>query len=350
MSPYLLAFTGLGILGLFSLSRNSQRLDAVTTAVGAAILWILLAFRAPHLGIDVPSYLAGLSMARGAEIWGGGQIFNFEPGFRAYLALVSRTGLSEQGFLALTAALTLVPVAITVSRFSKMPMFSLYLYATVGFYAFAFSGLRQALSVAICFFALRAIKDRRLWRFLLIVGFASMFHQSALVFLPAYWIYRIKARPLDLVYGVVGLALVWIFRSPIYAFLFGLYRDTEATEDQTGAVTLFLALLLVWVAALVLHPPQDDPSDEDRLVTGTRNFLYVAVLFQSLASVSFLVGRVGQYYLIFIILLLPQLLKRQHNPGVRYLLFTGTVMVALGFFRLQAGVYGLLPYTFASDL
>lgn len=346
MTPYYFVFFAL--LGLNGVSRARSGIQLGSAVViGTVLLWILLAFRAPTVGTDVPSYILALHLARNLDVLSGERLFNFEPGFSAYLHWLANLGVEDQAFLAVTAALTLIPVAVTVARYSKMPLLSLFLYATLGFYAFAFSGVRQAWAVALCFLAIGSIRERKLVRFLTIVGLASLLHLSALVFLPAYWIYRIRPHRLDVVVGLIGLTLVWLLRTPIYDGLYRLYRNSDAVVDSTGAISFFLALILAWLGAIALHPSTDRPDPDDQMLTATRNFLYVAALFQALASVSFLVGRVGQYYLIFVILLVPHLIERQRDRGAKFFLLATVVVISTAFFQLNAGSFNIVPHSFA---
>ena len=96
-----------------------------------------------------------------------------------------------------------------------MPFLSLALYICFGFYSFIFSGLRQAIALAITYISYDFIKKRQLWKFTLTILVASTFHKSAIFFLPAYFIAQLKVTiPILLV--IFNLNLVcYVFRRQI---------------------------------------------------------------------------------------------------------------------------------------
>ncbi len=62
----------------------------------------------------------------------------------------------------------------------------LYLFSTVG------TPIRQTLSVAIIMFAYKYVVEKRILKFLIFTLIASLFHRSALIFLPFYFLLNIK--------------------------------------------------------------------------------------------------------------------------------------------------------------
>lgn len=344
MTPYIAAFLAIPLGSVLSRYFPEGRTRAIFCVFAACIgLFLLQALRLPSVGIDVASYLAAYAASRELNFLEGDRLYNFELGYSLYSQFLAQRGLNEQTFLTLTAAIILIPVALTIARYSKMPALSVFLYATLGFYAFSFSGLRQAMAVAFCFWAFRYIQSRRLVRFCVIVAVAALFHQSALAFLPAYWIYAVPATGLLLVAGIGGGILTFLLRNEIFDFLSVLYKGEPATIESTGAATFFVILMFAWVAIFILIPGAGSQAD-GTLLRGTHNFLYVAVLFQALAGASSVVGRTGFYYLIFAILLVPEVLNSPQIRGARYPATALIVPLCLLFFNLQATAFDLIPY------
>ncbi|MCD4533749.1 EpsG family protein [Nocardioides sp. cx-169] len=313
------------------------------TLVGCGALTTVQALRDPQLGIDVGSYLNAFHLSHSLDFLAGDTLYNFEIGFSLYAQFLAKQGLSDQWFLAITAIVTMLPVGLTIRRYSRMPALSVFLYATLGFYLFSYSGLRQAMAVAICFWAYRFIIDRKPLPFLAMVLAASLFHQSALAFIPAYWLFPILPTGPIVIAGIAIIIATFALRAEIYPILYSLYRDSPVLIENTGAGLLFVALALLWLAALALGGP-DDKGHNSPTLNGTRNYLYLAVLFQALASVSFIVGRTGYYYLIFLVLLVPELIERQEKPSIKAAMWLITVPACLLFFFTQAGAFGLNPY------
>ena len=62
--------------------------------------------------------------------------------------------------------------------------------------------IRQSISTVILLFSVIYIIRRRFWPFFLCVVLAMLFHRSSFIFLPAWWLYKIRIRPLWLWVGV----------------------------------------------------------------------------------------------------------------------------------------------------
>lgn len=343
MTPYLIALLIIGATAIFArpMSEEGRIKTSIVTALLMTPLLVLLVFRDHRLGIDVPAYLAGYEIAPNVDVTSGESVFNFEPGFTIYTQVLNALGVSPAAFIGITAILTLVPVAVVIARFSDIPALSVYIFATYGLYVFSYSGLRQSLAISLCFLSIYAIRNGKLFHFLLIVLVASQFHLSALAFLPAYWIFRVNLRGAQVFIGSALIVTVFALQAVIYPVLYSFYRDSDVRLEQTDAFTFFVVLILIWAGSFFLSPPNKTTDD---LTSGTRNLLLAAILFQALAGVSFVVGRTGFYYLAFLILLLPRLVRQQPDPAVRFVLTSIIVTAGAILFLIQASAYGLFPY------
>ena len=97
----------------------------------------------------------------------------FELGYKALNNIIGILTNNEQIFLTIVAILSIAPVGRFIYKYSKMPFLSFTIYIAFNYYAFTFSGLRQAISYAIIFISYDYIKDRKLMKFLICVVCAS---------------------------------------------------------------------------------------------------------------------------------------------------------------------------------
>ena len=74
---------------------------------------------------------------------------------------------------------------------------SLFVYIASGIYTVSMNGIRQSLAAAIIFAATKYILDGNFKKFLLVILLASTIHQTALIFIPIYFIVRRKAWTRD---------------------------------------------------------------------------------------------------------------------------------------------------------
>ena len=103
-----------------------------------------------------------------------------------------------------TALITNVLIVITLYKYSRMIELSLFVFIASGMYTVSMNGIRQSLAAAIIFAATKYILDGNFKKFLLVILLASTIHQTALIFIPIYFIVRRKAWTRD-TYILLGI-------------------------------------------------------------------------------------------------------------------------------------------------
>jgi hypothetical protein len=78
---------------------------------------------------------------------------------------------------------------------------ALFAFIVCGVYTFSFNGARQGMACAVCSLAIRPLLERRVWRYILIVLIASLFHKSALIAAPAYYLIQSNSHRWHFVHG-----------------------------------------------------------------------------------------------------------------------------------------------------
>ena len=86
----------------------------------------------------------------------------------------------------------LLPVFLTIYKYSYNIYFSLFLFVTIGEYFPSYNISRQIIACSICFFAYRYIDQGNLLKYILFVLIASMIHKSAFIMLPFYFLLRLN--------------------------------------------------------------------------------------------------------------------------------------------------------------
>ena len=103
-----------------------------------------------------------------------------------------RSGGNYQTFIIIWSAITMICFMHFIRRYSTSPLQSILYFFGLLFYLLMFNALKQAMAMAFILLAFDGIVERKLWKFLLWVVIASVFHYPALIFLPAYWIANMK--------------------------------------------------------------------------------------------------------------------------------------------------------------
>ena len=150
-----------------------------------------------------------------------------------------------------TALITNVLIVITLYKYSRMIELSLFVFIASGIYTVSMNGIRQSMAAAIIFAATKYILDGNFKKFLLVILLAATIHQTALIFIPIYFIVRRKAWTKD-TYILLGLGVLLAAGfSEFSESLFSAIEDTQYSHysnfDEGGA-----SLLRVVVSAVPL--------------------------------------------------------------------------------------------------
>lgn len=272
------------------------------------VLILIFGLRHPEMGRDLNGYLPAFDAIADytwEDVFSRGITYvyqNFEVGYVAMNKLISFLGGEHQIFLFICAVLSLYPVGKIIYKQSRNTAMSMAVYLGLPCFLMVFSGLRQAIAIAMTFAAYPYIREKRPGRFAVNVLFACLFHYSAFVCLLAYPLYHIKLKQSVALASCVALPLIWIAKIPIFMIL-ARFLKQDAIMDNNGAITLFLVYALVYFFCVFLGD-RDNPE-----INGLANLFYVACCVQAIGGVFSTVMRVGYYFMIYLILLLPELLQ-----------------------------------------
>ncbi|MEH7076829.1 EpsG family protein [Neobacillus drentensis] len=116
-----------------------------------------------------------------------------EIGFAVLQMILKRYSTDPQILIFTTALITNVLIIIGLYKYSRLFELSVYVYITGGLFIVTMNGIRQCLATAIIFTATKYLIEGNWFRYLLVAIFASLFHQSALILIPIYFLVRYKA-------------------------------------------------------------------------------------------------------------------------------------------------------------
>jgi transmembrane protein EpsG len=163
---------------------------------------------------------------------------------------------NPQVLIFLTALVTNVLIVYVLYKYSKLFELSIFLYITSGLYIVSMNGVRQFLASAIVFAATKYLLEGSWKKYFLVVALASLFHGSALILIPIYFIVRRKAWTSSTFILLTLAVLLILGYSVISDAIFTAIADTHYSEYQNfqegganiirvaiGAVPLIFAYL-----------------------------------------------------------------------------------------------------------
>lgn len=308
-------------------------------------LIVLLSLRSLNIGIDIPNYLnffqnvvPNIPSVQFYE-------HRFEIGFKILTKVISLITLNGHIYLTIIAIIVMIPVGVIIYKYSKMPFLSFALYISFNFYAFSFSGLRQSIAYGIVLLSYKSIIERKFIRFLLIVLLASTFHKTAIVFLLAYPLSKVKLNKLTILLTAVLILVIYKFKRNIFGFVVdNIYTDYEIVE--TGAINWFLFSVAIIMFLLLFYKKIINQSSE---INALYIIVILGVIIMMFSSIGTNVMRLANYFYIFIILLIPEVLSVSRNKLFAfYSLYFLIILISTLYlwFLLYTDTYQIVPYRF----
>lgn len=230
--------------------------------------------------------------------------------------------------------------------------FSLFLLMTGGYYFNSLNSVRYYLALAIALFSMKYVLRGEYGKFVLLILAGTAFHKSILLVIPAYLAARLLAsvRLKKWHYGVAGLiVLSLIFGQDFYRkIIFHFYPYYENSIFDNGQISY--ANIAKCLGTLALCAVCYRESLKEDLIN--RFYFFLNLMgFVVYCCGGFIpeVSRVGYYFIISQVFLLPRLLADMKKGWFRNLCITGVVGAFLLYFvLLLKGMYAvdvrLLPY------
>ena len=217
-----------------------------------------------------------------------------------------------QWLLVITAIIIIVPIWIVYRKEVVDASLTISIFLILPTFVMFFSGIRQSIAIAMGVVAYELVKRKKLFFFLLVVAIACLFHKSAFFLLFMYPVYRTKVTKKWLPPTALALIIIFIFNRQIFSFLQILLADMYDTSTrESNAYTMLILFVLFGVFSFII--PDEGKIDEDMI--GLRNLLLLAIAVQMFAPLHTLAMRFNYYYIIFIPLLIPKVIK---NCSTRY--------------------------------
>lgn len=315
--------------------------------MAGGLLFLYAALRAQDLHIDIPSYIESYEKYSKYSYQEICSLFNKEnfkdPTYYFVGWLFSHIFSNPQWWLAFVAACYLIPVAIIIYKESQNPLISFFAFLALGFFEFSLSGLRQTLAMSFTILSYFGIKNRKPVLFVIMVLIASLFHQTALLFLVVYPIARLKLGIGHLMVFIVALVLFVGYQEPIKNFLRDYLSDTQYSYYPEQGITLnlsgFVIQAAIFIFCLIYYPTTSKKYEQSRILY---NLSFMGVVFQLFASMIAELFRISMYFSFFNILLVTMVITAEPSKKMRALETIGVCLACISYMLLT----GIPRYAF----
>lgn len=373
MSAYIIIVLVM-LCGVIVDRQENRRLGLYTFAVFAVLL-IVVGLRDYSMGVMDTEYIYVPKLERYSS-YTLEQVYNAQKSKDVVFWLVGKILLNIFGgnihaVIFVWAIPFLVALCWMVKKYSVMPWFSFILFLGLGYLGMTFYLLRQVIALAFVIISFKFVLEKKPILFVIMVCLASLFHQTALVFLIAYPLSKIKFSYKNylaiLAFIFIGIVAQNTIVGSIFNILDSVLSDsTRYTTYLTKETSLnsfgFAIQILVLVVARILCNSSDGGAgilvirmhngifvnEEDNVKLNLMmNLATVSVCFMSLTGILGEFWRVSCYFGIFMILLLPEAVENSRLVKQKDLLVLAMALIFILYFlifRINTSYY--VPYKF----
>lgn len=326
---------------LFEKKNNRTRIKIFFCLIIIIQLILILGLRDKNLGRDLVNYRPFFEQCIKYRT----KIFKFsrfETGYIWLNIIIGNISRDFNVFLFVVAMLSLIPIGYIICKYSKNVFLSFIIYLAFDFYSFLFSGLRQGISFGIVFFSYKYIREKKPIRFIVCVIIASLFHKSAIVFLPAYILSKININKKVIINYFIIMCITFIFRTSIMRFFIEFFYDNYSVVTS-DSYTYLLCSIVILIFGIVFYK---QVLKENKLASSYYIFIMVGILFLVFTSVGTNMLRISNYYYMFIILFIPEVLSKINDKMLSFIMSYFIVILLLLLFLkyLNGNCFDQVPY------
>ena len=259
-----------------------------------------------YVGTDYSGYLKGFEQFA-SSFWTSFKTLD-EPGIKFVAKLVKIFGGNAVAFIFACAFITVILFLSTIYKNTDKLLLATLLYVFMGCWHGSFNGVRQYLAAAIIFAGIKFMKERKFWKYALIVFIAFLFHASAIIMIFPYFIVynRINFKNIGLLI-IASIVVLFSFSELLDLAGFILRSDLVADEYVTNSVNILRVLVAIAPAIFfILVYSSRSISNEQRFWI---NLLIIDGIVMFATSNSTYFARMGIYTAPFSALGISELVK-----------------------------------------
>ncbi len=336
---YLIFVLGLGFILKFSNAKDRNKYIFISMFV----MFVILALRHKNTGTDTATYINAFERFSKYSFTDIIRIFfngdQKDPTYYFTGWVFSRLTKEPQLWLAFLSAIFCLVIGILIAKESKAPSLSIVILITLGFFGFSMTGLRQTVAMCILILSYEFIKRKKPIQFILLVLFASLYHNTALVFLIAYPVSHMKLGKYHFFAAIITFVIFILFKNQLRNFLGNIlqeerYQGYWADEVSTLTLSGFIIQVCIFTYTVFYYKKaiQNNPD-----IIVMYNMAFIGLMFQLFSSFIAEFFRISMYFSVFNIILIPEASYCEKRYNIRTL-FQLALFFVLLFYMYKDGL------------
>ncbi|EGJ72050.1 hypothetical protein Bcop_1862 [Bacteroides coprosuis DSM 18011] len=304
------------------------------------LIILLLVLRNDYVGTDTQNYRFIYDNITNEGYYHGLEDFKIsnEIGFYTMIYWMKTFEIDFRVLLLISAVFYVLATSFIIYKYSENAFLSYFLFFVNGFFIFN-TTMRHCFALSFFVFAVYFAIQRKIIPYFILIGLAILFHSSAIVILPVYWLIKLDLnKKLYVVLTVSMIGLVAI--SPLMFPYVEIFFDKKYEAQDTGGVFRTILNFLIAIFSIYYYNKMDS-SNKTWLL-----FILFSIVLTPIAKLNPAFFRIIIYFTFFSILLIPNLFKVK-SINAQVFVFSLICFGLLNFTYLskQAGVR-THPYVF----
>jgi transmembrane protein EpsG len=276
-------------------------------AFGAIISFILVSGLRKNIG-DTPFYMHTYKI--NDFTWELIQTQD-DIGFGLLQMVLQRYSDDPQILIFTTAVITNVLIIIGLYKYSRLFELSIYIYITGGLFLVTMNGIRQCLATAIIFTATKYLIEGNWFKYIFVVIIAALFHQSALILIPIYFLVRYKAWTKATLIILLVSAIIVLGFNQFSTILFSAIEDSQYgvysqfSEGGANSIRVVVFAIPLVIAFFGREKLREIYPDSDVIV----NMAIIGLSFMIISMGNWIFARFNIYFELYQIILLSWIVK-----------------------------------------
>ena len=308
-----------------SMKSNKKSVKKFFSILSFFLLWFINVFRSSTVGVDYNSVgNAYSSIVMG--IYDSNYNWFWLP-LRIFCKIVGLIfGPNPFWFYLIIGTIMILFLYKTINK-CEHKLFSLFLFIVFGLYLQSFNQERQMVALIIILYGSFFINNNDKKKYIFTILFASIFHESALVFIPLYYLKNIDYKKKTiLIYILVAIFLFFsggIFFKLISYTKYSIYFASQYNISNVKSTIFNLLVRIVLFIFCIINKRGIKPEDKNiKLYNFCFHMITICTLLQFVVTKYYFFGRFTTYFYSFYIILLPKILDIFINKFVKNRMLT----------------------------
>lgn len=245
-------------------------------------------------------------------------------------------------WLLLIAIISGISVMKTLYKYSSNFGISVYLFIATTQFTWMLNGMRQFIAVSCLFGVLNWVIERKTWKFIILVLFLSTIHGTAFIMIPVYFIVQQKPWSKMTIIPIILIIFVGIGMERFPSVFSGLLENTQYSgymsnigEDSgSSIIRAIIAAIPITIAFINKNLIK---RANNQLINISINMVILNFAFMVISTFTsgIYMGRIGIYFELYNLLLLPWLINTCFKKEIKLLMYGALLVLYAYYFKYQ---------------